>query len=138
MTRTSISSSPEELLKALPSASHAAESTAALFTVSRNMPANILGKLVSHFQDFPSTAIGCLTTGSEDGSAPYSLSYALHKSPQSTLEMVIPFRSDIAGTPKIALGREAGRLEHRMYDGEWAGEAAVDSSPLPEALAHLE
>lgn len=138
MTRTTTSNSPEELLQALPSLAHATDSSAALFTISRNVPSYILSKLVSHFQDFPSTAIGCLTTGSETGSAPYTLSYALHKSPQSMLEMAVPFRSEIAGTPKIALGREVGRLEHRVYDGEWAGDAAMAASPLPEALEGLE
>ena len=138
MTRTVVSDAPEELLEALPSSSNAQESSAALFTVSRNVPGETLSKLVEHFQNFPSTAIGCLTNGSEDGAGPYRLSYALHKSPQSVLEMVVPFRSSIAGTPKIALGREVGHLDKRVYDGEWAGDAATAAEDLPEALKQLE
>lgn len=138
MTRSVVTDSPEELLQALPAVNHAKDSSAALFTISRNVPSPVLSKLVEHFQNFPSNAIGCLTTGSEEGAAPYTLSYALHKSPQSTLEMVVPFRSSIAGTPKIALGREVGRLKARTYDGEWAGDAAVEAESLPLALQQLE
>jgi hypothetical protein len=110
-----------------------------MFTVSRNVPQSSLSKLVKHFQDFPSKAIGCLAYGHEDGSGPYSLSYAIHKSSDAQLELVVPFRSDITGVPKISLGREVSRKEKKVYDAEWAsGDDSIMAEGLPEELQNLE
>lgn len=129
---------PEELLASLPPAQDANGSSAALFTLSRNTPPNVLSKLVEHFQGLPARAIGCLSYGAEDGSAPYGMAYALHRPPRHTLEMVVPFRSTIAGTKKIALGREVHKLEKSMGSPDFAGDGAVVPDELPEELVGLE
>lgn len=136
--KTVVSSNADDLLSALPQPEHHQDSNAAIFSISRSVPGSVLGTLVKHFQDFPVTAIGCLTHGNEDGSAPYSLSYAIHKSRQNQLELVVPFRSNIKGIPKTALGREVSRREKKVHDAEWAGDDSVVAEDLPEELQSLE
>ena len=138
--RTVISNDPEELLASLPARDSelVTRSTAAIFTVSRSVPPPVLSKIVDYFQSFPSRAIGCLSLGNEDGTGPYTFSHAVHRSPENTLELVIPFRSDIEGVPKIALGREVGRKKQKVHQSEWAGDGAVIPEDLPDELSSLE
>lgn len=137
-TRTFVFDTDEALLEALPSVKEANQSTLVLFAISRNVPAPTLSKLVQHFQDYPTKAIGCLSYGDEGGRAPYTLSYALHKATGNTLEMAVPFRSIISGTPKISLGREVSRLEKNVRNTEWAGDASIPAELLPPELRVLE
>jgi hypothetical protein len=97
-----------------------------------------MSALVKRFQDLPVPAIGCLSLGSDGNSGPYSLSYAFHESPSDRLEMIVPFRSTIQGTPKISLGREVARMEKRLETMEWAGDDSVVPEQLPEDLRNLE
>lgn len=130
--------STHDLFAGLPTADATSDGNVALFTVSRNVPAESLGRIVKHFQDLNPRAIGSLSYAREDGSSPMVLSYALHRSPQNALELVVPFRSSIAGIPKIALGREVSRMAKKVHDAEWAGDSSVEPEALPDELARLE
>lgn len=137
-SRTLVTNDPEKLVKALPSDAIISKSALALFTISRNVPRDSLSALVKRFQGLPIPAIGCLSLGSDGSSGPYSISYAFHQPPDDRLEMIVPFRSTIQGTPKIALGREVGRMERRLETMEWAGDDSVVPDELPEELRSLE
>lgn len=115
---------------------HIETNSVALYTLSRNLPREALSTIVQHFQNLNSKAIGCVSHGSEDGSGPFSLSYAIHQPPQNRLELAIPFRSEISGTPKIALGREVvhSRLQRDISSAEWAGDASVAAEEVPKEL----
>ena len=136
-TRTIVADSPETLVAGLPSIQQAKDSSLALFSVSRNVPASSLSKLVKHFQDLPSKAVGCLSYGNEEGTSPYTLAYALYTPSSSHLEVVVPFRSVIAGTSKVILGREVSQIEKHVENAEWAGDASVAAELLPEELRGL-
>lgn len=136
--KTIISMNAETLLEDLPVLKQDPDNTTAvLFNISRNTPPNVLSPLVKSFQDLPFPAIGCLSHGHDGSNPPYMLSYALHKASDSVLEMVVPFRSSIKGTPKIALGREVSQLEKNVHSTEWAGDSAVVPEALPEELRKL-
>lgn len=137
-SRTVITDTPEDLLSALPSDETMSKSNMAVFTLSRNIPREPLSALVKRFQDLPVPAIGCLSLGNDGNSGPFSLSYAFHESPNDKLEMVVPFRSNIQGTPKTAVGREVARTEKRLETMEWAGDDSVVPDKLPEELSTLE
>ncbi|KAK9894761.1 hypothetical protein P389DRAFT_198040 [Cystobasidium minutum MCA 4210] len=135
--RTLVTDNAQDLLKAVPSDESISKCNVALFTISRNVPRDALSGLVDRFQNMPMPAIGCLSLGSDGNSGPYSLSYAFHESPSDRLEMIVPFRSTITGTPKISVGREVGRMEKRPETMEWAGDDSVVPSKLPSDLASL-
>jgi hypothetical protein len=136
--RTVVSNEPEDLLQAIPSKKSAAQSNIAIFNISRNIPSSALSALVKRFQDLPLPTIGCLSLGNDGQNGPYLLSYALHESPNNYLEMAVPFRSTIQGTPKIAVGREVARMGKRLESTEWAGDESVIPDQLPEELRMLE
>lgn len=136
--RTLVTDKAEDLLQAVPSNETLSKSNIALFTISRNVPRDALSALVNRFQSLPMPAIGCLSLGSDGNSGPYSLSYAFHEAPDDRLEMIVPFRSTIKGTPKISLGREIGRMAKKPETMEWAGDDSVRPEGLPRDLSSLE